>query len=104
MKNSCQILIVVVSALIINLSCSPKEKAPVNVTESNVESYIWHGVWDTTINDLIFQKGELFGSYEYNYHTLIEVLNHKKYIDIDYLEQNNDTIFIKVQNSEVLTE
>lgn len=104
MKKSCQISIVVVSALVISLSCNHKQKAPIAITESNVESYIWHGVWDTTINDLVFQKGELYSSFKQDYQALIEVLNHKKYIDIEYLSTNHDTIQIQVNNSEVLTE
>jgi hypothetical protein len=72
---------------------------------SDLKAYYWHTAYDSTLHREYLEKGKLLNSYIPATTGLIEVLNKRaEKCKIKYLDQQNDTLHIRILNDEVLTE
>jgi hypothetical protein len=72
---------------------------------SDMKDYYWHTAYDSTLHREYLEKGKLLNAYPHATAALIEVLNKRAEIcKIKYLNQQNDTLHIRILNDEALTE
>ena len=80
------------------------ETARIDTTASILE-YYWHTTYDSITNREFLEKGKIPDSIVPSVYNLIEILNRRSYeCKIKYIDQKNDTLYIKVLNDELLTE
>lgn len=68
-------------------------------------SFYWHTEFDTILNIEYLIRGNFLDSISHTPFELIEILNNRKpKCKIEYIDQNRDTIHIRIINDEILSE
>ncbi|MCT4673100.1 MAG: hypothetical protein ACPGSG_11195 [Prolixibacteraceae bacterium] len=67
-------------------------------------SSIWSSVWDETVSDVAFKKVGNSDVKSYSIEELVQILNSTLFLDVEVIDQQTETIKVRVNRSEELTE